>query len=193
MHQHDAACTHGPGEAGVPVGLAHEAASAGHAQAAGPVTYAPPQPPDSRLYRLMMTLWTRPPWLAPLAILAWFAAAFAYVLANNPTDNVRDPLGPCAFKAMTGWDCPGCGGTRMVWYLLHADLPEAFRHHMIALVAVPVLVYLFVWWATKRIFAFSLPSLRIPGKVWGGYLVVWLVFSVLRNLPWEPFSYFYVT
>jgi hypothetical protein len=139
-----------------------------------------------------MALWTKPAWLAPLAILGCVAAAFTYVLANDPTDARRDPLGPCAFKAMTGWDCPGCGGTRMVWYLLHADLPAAFQHHLIALVAVPVVAYLYVVWAAKRIFRVSLPSRGIPASVWGTYLVVWLAFSVLRNLPYPPFEYFFV-
>jgi hypothetical protein len=177
MHQHDAGCT--------------------HAAAPQPVYAAQPQPvyvapPQSRAYRFFAALWTRPAWLAPLALLACVAATFTYVLANDPTDARRDPLGPCAFKLATGWDCPGCGGTRMVWYLLHGDLGEAARHHAVALIAVPVVVYIFASWASKRLFTNGLPTLSVPGKVWGAYLAGWLVFSVVRNLPWEPFNYLYV-
>lgn len=39
------------------------------------------------------------------------------------------PFGPCLFHAMTGLYCPGCGGTRAVWYLLHGHLCLSFRFH----------------------------------------------------------------
>jgi hypothetical protein len=185
MHQHDAGCAHASGtEAPQPVAVEQQIPTHPPAYVAAP---------ESRAYRFLTALWTRPPWLAPLAVLASIAAAFTYVFAFDPTDQQRDPLGPCAFKAVTGLDCPGCGGTRMVWYLLHGDLGEAARHHVVALIAVPFLAYLFLAWAARRIFMVGLPVLRIPGKAWGGYLAGWLVFSVLRNLPWEPFNYLFVT
>ena len=33
---------------------------------------------------------------------------------------------PCPFLALTGWQCPLCGGTRMGSALLHGDLVSAF-------------------------------------------------------------------
>jgi Protein of unknown function (DUF2752) len=42
------------------------------------------------------------------------------VLAYNPTDRIPDPTGPCTWHALFGIDGPGCGGTRMLWYLLTA-------------------------------------------------------------------------
>ena len=208
MHEHDAECAHGQTVHAPPI-PAHATgeqppagAPDGSPAYAVPPTYAvppdyqlPPRyeaPPESRAYRFLMALWTKPAWLAPLAVLGCVAAAFGYVLANDPTDAQRDPLGPCAFKAMTGLDCPGCGGTRMVWYVLHADFPAAVRHHLVAFVAIPVVAYVYLAWAAKRMFKVKLPTRRITPTIWGGYLVVWLAFSVLRNLPWEPFSYFFV-
>jgi len=209
MHQHDTGCAHvaAPPIPAQPAGTPAERVATqgpppypGAPAVQGATPYPPNYPPaqyvapqESRAYRFLMALWTRPSWLAPLAVLACIGAAFTYVLANDPTDARRDPLGPCAFKAATGLDCPGCGGTRMVWYLLHADLGQAARHHIVALVAVPVVAYLFVVWAAKRVAGLALPSLRIPGKFVAAYLTVWVVFSVLRNLPWEPFNYFFVT
>jgi hypothetical protein len=35
----------------------------------------------------------------------------------------------CVFKAVTGWDCPGCGLTRSFVYMGHAAFLEAFRMH----------------------------------------------------------------
>ena len=157
-----------------------------------PVGWVPVPEEESRGYRFMKAIWTRPSWLAPLAIFGCIFAACTYVLTNNPTDARPDPLGPCLFKTLTGLDCPGCGGTRMVWYLLHGDVWQAARHHLIALIAVPVVLYAYFAWGAKRLLGVTLPTKRIPPIVWGSYLVAWLAFSVLRNLPWMPFHYFYV-
>lgn len=215
MHQHDADCTHGTElrTPPIPAQATAEAQPAGVAvhpgggpQAASPQADSPhpgaypgaaqprfEAPEESRAYRFLMALWTKPSWLAPLAVLGCIMAAFGYVLANDPTDQQRDPLGPCAFKALTGLDCPGCGGTRMVWYLLNANPFQAARHHLVAFVAVPVVAYVYIAWASRRIFNHRLPTLRIPPTVWGSYLVVWLIYSVLRNLPWAPFNFFFVS
>jgi hypothetical protein len=189
MHQHDTDCAHGPA-AGTPTIPAQQSAPSYDP----PPGWQPAEPPsETRAYRILSAMWTKPSWLAPLAILGCIGAAFGYVLANDPSDQQRDPLGPCAFKLLTGLDCPGCGGTRMVWFLLHGNLGQAARHHLVAFIAVPVLAYAYVAWALKRGFNVTIPTKRIPGIVVGGYFAVWLAFSVLRNLPWEPFSYFFVT
>ena len=36
---------------------------------------------------------------------------------------------PCLFHAMTGFYCPGCGGTRAVAALLRGDLVSSFCYH----------------------------------------------------------------
>jgi hypothetical protein len=36
---------------------------------------------------------------------------------------------PCLFHALTGYYCPGCGGTRAVEALLHGQLLRAFAYH----------------------------------------------------------------
>ena len=125
-------------------------------------------------------------------MLACVSAAFAYVLAFDPTDSRPDALGPCAFKYLTGLDCPGCGGTRMVWFLLHADIPQAARHHIMALIAVPALGYAYVSWIANRLTRWRLPVWKPSGKLLAAYGVGWLVFVIARNLPWEPFSFLYV-
>src|SRR4030095_11809237 len=40
---------------------------------------------------------------------------------------------PCPFRAITGWECPLCGGTRMGDALLHGDLGAAFEFNPLAL------------------------------------------------------------
>jgi len=152
----------------------------------------PPRYTDDAFTRFMTAVWTRPFWLAPVVVLACFVTGSALLLANDPTDGRPDPFGGCVFKAVTGFDCPGCGGTRALWYLVHANVPEAARHHAIALFAAPFLAYLYLAWAAQRLFKIQLPRLRITPGMFTGFLLVWGAYWILRNLPWAPFTWFYV-
>ena len=44
----------------------------------------------------------------------------------------------------------------------------------------------------KRLFRWNLPQLTLGPGVIGAFIAVWGVWSVLRNLPWTPFTSFYV-
>jgi hypothetical protein len=123
--------------------------------------------------------------------LGLFVAMTAYVVRFDPTDGVPDPTGPCPWHAVTGINGPSCGLTRMVFYLLHGDLVQAARHHVVALLAVPVLAYAALRWAAKVWWRVALPGFRLP--VWAvvAYAIVWLVYStLLRNLAGGPFDWF---
>lgn len=161
-----------------------------HAGHAHPAAYQ--QDRVSRFGGFLERLWMRPGWVAPLAVLTCVAGLGGLFLATDPTDGRPDAFSGCAVKALTGFDCPGCGGTRALWYLAHGNLPEAARHHLIAVFAAPFLIYLYLAWAGQRIFRWRLPELRITPRMVGYFLGAWGVFMVLRNLPWEPFTYFYV-
>ena len=155
-----------------------------------PVTYV--APPPNRFARFMLSLWARSPrWLAPAAILACFLSAVGYVLVREPTDGAFDQP-TCVLKYATGLDCPGCGGTRAFYFLIQGNLPAAARHHLVFVFALPFLAYIYVAWAGNRIFRWQLPQLRPGPGLIGAVLISLGVFSVLRNLPWEPFTWFYV-
>lgn len=164
-----------------------------HAHVGGvayPVYYPPP---PSRVGRFFARLAARSPsWLAPLAILVCFAGAVAYVLVRDPTESDAAATPTCLLKLTTGFDCPGCGGTRAFFYLIHGQLPAAARHHLLFVFAVPFLVYSYVAWAGGRVFGWRLPRLQLGPGALTGFLITVAVFSVLRNLPWEPFTWFYV-
>jgi hypothetical protein len=137
--------------------------------------------------------WSRTPaWSAPAAILVCFAGGVAYTLAAHPTDIPATASPTCLVKLTTGFDCPGCGGTRAFWYLIHGNVPAAARSHMVAVFATPFLVYLYVAWAANLVFKRKLPMLRLTPRTISTFLVVWGAFSLLRNLPWAPFTWFFV-
>jgi hypothetical protein len=86
---------------------------------------------------------------ASVAAAAVLAAAIGFVLRFAPTDRVADPTGPCLWHSLTGINGPGCGGTRMVYYLLHGDLAQAARFYSTVLRNLP--------WATFS--WFDIPNL----------------------------------
>jgi hypothetical protein len=153
--------------------------------------YLPPEP--DRLTRFFLKLNARTPrWAAPVGVVACFAGAAAFVLYTDPADGNADAVQTCLVKLTTGFDCPGCGGTRAFYYALHGNIPAAARHHAVFIFALPFLIYLYVAWATRRVFGKRLPQLRITPKMIAIFLAAWAVFTVVRNLPWAPFSWLYV-
>jgi hypothetical protein len=69
---------------------------------------------------------------------------------------------PCPFRALTGWDCPLCGGTRMGGALLHGDVQAAFGFNPLAFVALVILGVLGVLWTVE---AAGGPSVRLPQRL----------------------------
>jgi hypothetical protein len=135
---------------------------------------------------------TRSPWLAPVASLGCIAAALGYTIWADPTNVAAGEPPSCLVKLTTGFDCPGCGGTRAAWYLMHGDLPAAARHHLMFVFAVPFLLYMYVAWAGRLAFGWRLPQLRMSPKIVAWFLAAWAVFTVARNLPIAPFTWIFV-
>ncbi|GHJ49735.1 hypothetical protein Cs7R123_70770 [Catellatospora sp. TT07R-123] len=153
--------------------------------------FAPP--PADRSTRFVE--WMRshtPRWVMPLAALGCIGGALGYTALVDPTNNPADATPTCLVKLLTGFDCPGCGGTRAAWYLMHGDLPAAARHHLLFVFAVPFMIYMYVAWAGNTSFGWKLPQLKVTPRMIGIFLGAWGVFMVLRNLPWAPFTYFFV-
>jgi len=175
---------------GVSVGHAPAGCAEHSPGAVGPQYFAPP---PGRLATFFARWYARSPrWLAPLGVLACFAGAAAYVLVSDPTDGKADAVPSCLLKYLTGLDCPGCGGTRAFYYLLHGNVSAAARHHLLFVFAVPFLTYLYVSWVAETVFGRKLPKIQLSPFAVGMFLAVWGAWSVARNLPWAPFTWFYV-
>lgn len=157
--------------------------------ASGPPVWAPTTAEQVTLHRPPRG-WRR---YTPLAAWGFLGAVTAYVLTYDPTDNIGDPTGPCVFHEAFGIDGPSCGGTRMFYYLIHGNLVEAARHHLVALVGLLYGLYALLAWTAGWIFGKRLPIWRPGPRAIGIYIAVFLVYAVvLRNLPWAPFDWFYV-
>jgi hypothetical protein len=150
--------------------------------------------PGNRFNRFMFRLWARSPrWTAPLLVLVCFTGGVAYTIGAHPTGIGAFDSPTCLVKLTTGFDCPGCGGTRAFYYLLHGNLPAAARSHIMAVFATPFLVYMYLSWSTGLVWKSKrLPMLRLSPLAISLFLIAWGVWSVLRNLPWAPFTWLFV-
>ena len=116
------------------------------------------------------------------------AAGFGLLYSINP--NLPDnPYPRCLLKSLTGIDCPGCGGTRAMYSLLHGDIAGAVDHNLLVFLVVPVTLYLVVRYVLGQ-FDVALPALRVNRAMAWGLLVGVLAFTVLRNTSIAPFAYF---
>lgn len=68
---------------------------------------------------------------AAIAVLL-LVVAFAKVTGFQPLRL----LGPCLLHALSGYYCPGCGGTRAVKFLLRGEILKSFCYHPLVLYAV---------------------------------------------------------
>lgn len=65
----------------------------------------------------------------------------------------------CPFLALTGWQCPFCGGTRLGSALLHGHLLSAFAANPVVLVGLALLGVLALLWTAEVLGG---PAVRLP-------------------------------
>ncbi|WP_032688976.1 DUF2752 domain-containing protein [Mycobacteroides abscessus] len=125
---------------------------------------------------------------APVVVGAVAVAGCTAIWLGDPT-TPGGVLPVCPFKALTGLDCPACGGLRMVYSLMHGDVLAALRYNAVALVALGFLAVCFVAWTRSRwrgVTDWNPPWLR--GWVASIILVVFAAWFVIRLIPIAPFT-----
>ncbi len=124
--------------------------------------------------------------------LPWVLGALVLLVAGtvlfwfNPAQYGFYPV--CPLHALTGLSCPGCGSLRALHQLTHGHFGEALRLNPLLVMALPFLAWI-LWQRMALEIGFrSWTTLTWPRR--RGWLVVVgvLLFSLLRNLPFEPFS-----
>lgn len=131
-------------------------------------------------------------WTVTLAVLLVAAVLALYLRKVDLAEGGGTFLPRCSLNHFTGLHCPGCGNTRAAQALLHGDLAGAIRQNVVFVVALPFLLLgaartWYGWMYPGRL----RPLLPFDWK-WSWSLVIIggvLAFSVLRNIPAQPFSW----
>lgn len=123
------------------------------------------------------------------------AAAFLFAVAAysftfllmNPVDF---PLKiPCVLYEVTGLYCPGCGGNRGAYYILHGDILKGLKNNLLLLLFIPGFVFASI---NEIMLLFSGKQFAYPDfnhRVFYILVGIILLYWVLRNLPFEWFSF----
>jgi len=91
----------------------------------------------------------------------------------------------CIFNEITGLYCPGCGITRLIFYILEFDFYKAFRSNCLVFIYLIISCLLFIDYKinNKKCLYY-----KMNNNIWIFILIVTIVFGVLRNT--QMFSYF---
>lgn len=111
-------------------------------------------------------------------ILLLFLVLIAVVYKLFPTF-FSEYLPPCMFLKLTGFYCPGCGGTRAILALTKGRLLTSFLYHPLVLYAMVVGGWFMISHTIERL---TKGKAAIGMKYWDGYLWIALVLVIINFL-----------
>jgi hypothetical protein len=118
----------------------------------------------------------------------WLTIAMAGVFLFVLEPGKSALLPGCPFRAVTGFNCPGCGTTRALHQLLHGDLPSAFQLNPLLILALPFLLYALLKYTNTVLRGKPIRRNTLPARyIWVLFGFV-LFFWVFRNTPFYPFA-----
>lgn len=90
---------------------------------------------------------------------------------------------PCVFQELTGYKCPGCGITHLVFDLLNFKFVDAFYDNPLVFIYMPFIlayyfymIYLYVHNKKDKFMN------KIPNYVWGILIGITILYGIIRNL-----------
>ena len=106
------------------------------------------------------------------------ATACAVLLFVPPGSPHAKWLPRCMFYQTTGLYCPGCGATRALSAMLHGDVLASLHNNLLLFPLLALIAYLFMK-----------PQTTFKRPVAIAIVAVVVAFTVLRNIPFAPFTY----
>jgi hypothetical protein len=114
------------------------------------------------------------------------AGGSAVVAAVDPAKASFLPV--CPLFELTGFACPGCGLTRGFHALFHGDIMTALDFNALIPVWAVILFYVFVSLALLVVRGRGLRMWPTAPKFLWTFMIVLVVFGVIRNIPAYPFT-----
>lgn len=94
----------------------------------------------------------------------------------------------CPFRALTGFNCPGCGTARGLHQLLHGNVLAAFELNPLLVLVLPLLGYALIAYTRSAITGHATPQFSLAPKYGWLLTVLILGFWVFRNTSFYPFA-----
>ena len=123
--------------------------------------------------------------------LQWLAGYAAFGLGISTLYATTGVGFPCPFLALTGWECPFCGGTRLGSALLQGDVAAAFAYNPVVFVSLVLGVVIGALWIIEALggprirppASWSAVARRVrPAIWWTAAGLLGALYVVLRNL-----------
>ena len=90
---------------------------------------------------------------------------------------------PCIFHEITGYKCPGCGITHLVFALLKLNIHEAFISNPLVFIYMPFIIFYFVYLDYLYIYDRKDKILnKIPNYIWIILIIITLIYGIIRNV-----------
>lgn len=127
--------------------------------------------------------------IAAAAGVAAFAVGSGVVAYVNPSETHFLPV--CPLYALTGLACPGCGLTRAFHALFTGDWIGALDFNLLTPVWAVIFAYVAISLTLTAIRGRGLPMWPTHPRFLMIFMVVLLIFGVLRNIPVWPLTILY--
>ena len=131
------------------------------------------------------------PRLHPLRLACVVAVCFIFVIGLwwLKTHGLAGTPLRCIFHQLTGLHCPGCGMTRATSALLEWDVIPAIRCNPLGVILLPIALFGVgleaIGWVRGTTPPWKIPLGRHGAKILAALVIL---FFILRNFPWYPFS-----
>jgi len=115
------------------------------------------------------------------------AGLLGLAIIHNFSPSAHGFYPQCGLHSWTGLHCPGCGSLRAVYLLTHGEWLAALHSNaLLVLTGAALVVWGMARWRKGQAFRWEVHFSR-PGVLWG-LAGLCLLFGILRNLPWYPFT-----
>ncbi len=120
-----------------------------------------------------------------IMLLLFGVIAFFYFTINP---NEVDFMLKCPLYSTTGVYCPGCGSQRALHHLLHGNLIKAAHNNILFLIGLLSAIYHYIIPSINKHFNKSFKSIFNKNKNLLFILILIILFWILRNIPYYPFT-----
>ncbi len=89
---------------------------------------------------------------------------------------------PCPIHYITGFYCPGCGITRLIYSMLKLDFYQAFRYNPLLFIMLPFFIFFIINDIYSKIKNKEPLYRKVPNYVYIFIIVLLIIYGILRNI-----------